>query len=1636
MAKSLWLCGERLRNLAFVGSLALFLSCSFADNACEQDYCKLAQDHQQALKAWSDNIENFDAAQIETRLAEHDAMRAEISTLASKADTATTKRNEIIATIENLQGKMSILENTLKAHDGSIDDAQLALGGNEKTSQTVATLGQKVDALEITVNAVASGDLLSVDGSQIAALTEDVADTRRKLTDLRDDAVLWKNAGPAEKAQARGVGKSVYRDPKLIPPAINVDYTPMRDENGDIQYYKNSDGTFKLDCRWSEGTPGTADYVDRCEKVAIPVQRDFSSTWRMKGDKYEFGREVPYPMPMHTNKGESVDENYMINKIPRRRFPITHVISIITDDVTAEIEAGHTFNFMTYNYTVPGPPIRVRVGDWIDFTLINEGYREHSLDFHATTGPGGGAAALRANPGESARVVWKAIYPGMFIYHCASNWVSDHISEGGYGAIIVENHEGFPYSDVDLFMAQGDLYLNEPMQTGPFPSAIQKPFGKFVNMHNRFNKVKERYEMHDIVMFNGEPWALVKNPVVVDIHDVVRIFIVTGGANTMASFHIIGDHWDRVWLHADNSNLPMENVQTTVVPPGGCAMVDFRLDNPGRYIFVDHALVRTFTKGNLGFIMSCEKDDAYCRAKGEAGSYPATYTGDQSRFLVGGNLQHKNDGPGLMSNDPCVYTSWIREGTDRVTSEDTRQEMYAWLMANCPSTPEVQAEDRDFASAPVVWGYDANRVDYDHFRLWKEFAWNKNAVPSVPISRTDPTKVTMTASGLLNTGNPFPSSGLKLPSVRYQLLQKRDFVFEKRGESTKDDWFKGKLVSEIKPSGDVVQIPSSSPGASWDSNLIKLPNGNIAMSNNDGNFFFPMGLDTYSQAAAQWAVDPSLLQVKQATSLPTRYNFVVVGGKTYTVESRMRGPNEFNGHDAKLRIFQVDPDTYEVLSSKDLSCDLGKASGCSADGTTYTSYPSYLQLNMLGVIAPEDDTTACGGKGGMIVGTSGYPYYEALGHSENIAAMGIVKYDYHPTVALVCADEDMTVAWRYDNGGVYVEDEDAETVNGVTPKFRTRMPKIGDKVPDTKFVDNVEFVPTMSKISNIYMDISRMVASKISLELSRAPSTSELNVDDIILVPSSDATNFPMPTMLVVEGFSNNVLDVSIMLWNGLDLRNSPTVRLYRMSDQTISLSALSESSVVELSDLTLKNINKMEYTFGVPTKSDVSGAKAKISVSTIVMTITKERMNAARSGSSMHFGNANRGEAFESDAEIQGMFNWGGSFWALASVDVENGNVALACGNGHRDSVSFVLSTQRIKHRVDQLDINYQSARSTGSLADQKAALDKVAAHMLMAGALFANTNIIPEQDKAICQSGGLVLDINTGEKKANIRGHQPDSWVVYSNTYSGDDTVSQMGPWTGEDREKLIYALGFDSWRDLDFNNVVAADDEDVMMMTSKGGAVMFTKRSEPANVLTAMQITALPQSAPGTTAPFNFHGACYVGEGVFALRTPATDQAVHLETHPETTGLTAPTAGWLSVIKIDTETKQASIVHQLILGENEASNHASTVSCAGGQVGVFVTGSTDSDVHEYRIYDIGNCDHTSPNSCRFSTIPIPKAEVKETRYVPVTAMWDEGYLYVKSDTALRKFVMLPGIGDDEVDKRNPALMTHAAQIAVEQG
>lgn len=455
------------------------------------------------------------------------------------------------------------------------------------------------------------------------------------------------------EANPDGLGKNVIRRPRDCPPAINIDYTPLTDENGTVIYYQTLD---------SEGN-----------LVAKPkCQNSFDSTWEMKGNSFVFGDDCPNPLPARLTE---VD----IRQFPRRNEPKVHHIYLETLQIVAELEPGVTFEWWTYNGTVPGPPLRVRVGDWIDLTLVNPTHSsmEHTVDFHAITGPGGGATTLRVDPGESARGVFQMLYPGMFIYHCASHPIAEHISRGMYGAIIVEPEQGLPYSDVDLYLAQGELYLRYPLVNEVTDLSNPKTGPGIKTYNNEFDTVKEKYELMDAVFFNGSPFGLVRDPVVVGLGEVIRIFMVTGGPNVLSSFHVIGDHFDRVWLHADLSTPPQQNVQTTPVLPGSCTVADMRMDVAGNFILVDHALTRTFRKGSLGFIRVCEQTDSDCFAgvNGEYGKAGVYGCGAEAGVFEG------SPPPG---NDWCVSCSWDRWETTSDHSAGGSDVLYNFLYPHCP----------------------------------------------------------------------------------------------------------------------------------------------------------------------------------------------------------------------------------------------------------------------------------------------------------------------------------------------------------------------------------------------------------------------------------------------------------------------------------------------------------------------------------------------------------------------------------------------------------------------------------------------------------------------------------------------------------------------------------------------------------------------------------------------------------------------------------------------------------------------------------------------------------------------------------------------------------------------------------------
>ena len=272
------------------------------------------------------------------------------------------------------------------------------------------------------------------------------------------------------------------------------------------------------------------------------------------------------------------------------REPQTIRVDLEAIEVEGQLADGTTFTYWTFNGAVPGPFIRVRVGDTLEVHMKNStsSTMNHSVDFHAVTGPGGGAVMTQTEPGKETMFTAKAINPGLFVYHCATPMVANHISNGMYGLILVEPEGGLPPVDREFYVMQGDIYT---------PGAYGEQGKQTTDVTKLLNEDPE------YIVFNGAVGSLTtQKPLKANVGETVRIFFGVGGPNLTSSFHVIGEIFDRVYDQASLTAAPLTDVQTTLVPPGGATMVEFHLDVPGRYILVDHALSR-LQRGLAGFLI-------------------------------------------------------------------------------------------------------------------------------------------------------------------------------------------------------------------------------------------------------------------------------------------------------------------------------------------------------------------------------------------------------------------------------------------------------------------------------------------------------------------------------------------------------------------------------------------------------------------------------------------------------------------------------------------------------------------------------------------------------------------------------------------------------------------------------------------------------------------------------------------------------------------------------------------------------------------------------------------------------------------------------------------------------------------------
>ncbi len=253
-----------------------------------------------------------------------------------------------------------------------------------------------------------------------------------------------------------------------------------------------------------------------------------------------------------------------------------------------EMTDGVQYSYWTFGGSVPGSFIRTRVGDEVDFTLSNhpDNKLPHNIDLHAVTGPGGGATSSFVAPGHSKTFSFKTLNPGLYVYHCATAPVGMHIANGMYGLILVEPVGGLPIVDKEYYIMQGDFYTKgENGEPGLQAFDMQKAVD----------------EDADYVVFNGSVSSLTgDNAITANVGETVRLYVGNGGPNLVSSFHVIGEIFDRV--HVEGGSTINENVQTTLIPSGGAAIVEFKVDVPGTFIIVDHSIFRAFNKGALGML--------------------------------------------------------------------------------------------------------------------------------------------------------------------------------------------------------------------------------------------------------------------------------------------------------------------------------------------------------------------------------------------------------------------------------------------------------------------------------------------------------------------------------------------------------------------------------------------------------------------------------------------------------------------------------------------------------------------------------------------------------------------------------------------------------------------------------------------------------------------------------------------------------------------------------------------------------------------------------------------------------------------------------------------------------------------------
>ncbi len=250
-----------------------------------------------------------------------------------------------------------------------------------------------------------------------------------------------------------------------------------------------------------------------------------------------------------------------------------HDVALPITEANITVAPGHVVHAWTFGGTVPGPTIRVKVGDTVRVHLTNNATMPHSIDFHASQ-TAMDDQMVEIQPGATWTYTFKAEYAGVWMYHCGSPPALWHIANGMFGMVMVEPKAGLPKVDRELALVQSEWYLGANGQPADY------------------TKAAAANPAPDYVVFNGVANQYKDNPIAVKAGDRIRVFVLDAGPNEDSSFHVVGTIFDAVrkegvaLLAGNDGNWGSQAVD---LAPAQAAIVEFTIPENGSYSFVTHA---------------------------------------------------------------------------------------------------------------------------------------------------------------------------------------------------------------------------------------------------------------------------------------------------------------------------------------------------------------------------------------------------------------------------------------------------------------------------------------------------------------------------------------------------------------------------------------------------------------------------------------------------------------------------------------------------------------------------------------------------------------------------------------------------------------------------------------------------------------------------------------------------------------------------------------------------------------------------------------------------------------------------------------------------------------------------------------